>query len=90
LATDKQTDEQTDGQHQRVKALSLSQRDLIKVEVSVFIQRLYCSTSHCRRSGTDHTVLPANYTDLPLPRKRSSDGASPENGTNQSYTSMID
>ena len=22
---------------------------------------LYCSTSHSRRSGTDHTVLPANY-----------------------------
>ena len=31
---------------------------------SGFIQRLYCSTgtSHSRRSGTDHTVLPANYT----------------------------
>jgi len=27
-----------------------------------FIYRLYCSTSHSRRSGTDHTVLPANYT----------------------------
>jgi len=29
---------------------------------SGFIKRLYCSTSHSRRSGTDHTVLPANYT----------------------------
>ena len=26
------------------------------------VERLYCSTSHSRRSGTDHTVLPANYT----------------------------
>ena len=25
-------------------------------------QQLYCSTSHSRRSGTDYTVLPANYT----------------------------
>ena len=29
---------------------------------SEFIYRLYCSTSHSRRLGTDHTVLPANYT----------------------------
>ena len=28
-----------------------------KVKVSAFIQRLYCSTSHSRRSGTDHTVF---------------------------------
>ena len=27
-----------------------------------FIYRLYCSTLHSRRSGTDHTVLPENYT----------------------------
>jgi len=46
---------------------------------SGFIKRLYCSTSHSRRSGTDHTVLPANYTVyLPLPRKQSPDGASPD------------
>ena len=30
----------------------------------IWIWRLYCSTSHSRRSGTDHSfwVLPANYT----------------------------
>jgi len=28
-------------------------------KVSVFIQRAFCSTSHSRRSGLDHTVLPA-------------------------------
>jgi len=28
-------------------------------KVKAFIQRLYCSTSHSRRSGVDHTVLPA-------------------------------
>ena len=33
-----------------------------KVKVSVFIWRNFCSNSHSRRSGTDHTVLPANYT----------------------------
>jgi len=30
--------------------------------------------SHSRRSATDHTVLPANYT-IALHRKRSPDGA---------------
>ena len=30
--------------------------------LSVFIWRTFCSTSHSRRSGTDHIVLPANYT----------------------------
>jgi len=29
---------------------------------SGFIKRLYWSTLHSRRSGTDHTALPANYT----------------------------
>jgi len=35
---------------------------------------LYRSTSHSRRSGMDHTVLPA-ITRLLLPRKRSPHGA---------------
>ena len=30
----------------------------VKVKVSVFILRAFCSTSHSRRSGMDHTVLP--------------------------------
>ena len=30
-------------------------------KVSGFIQHLYCSTSHSRQSGMDHTVLPANH-----------------------------
>jgi len=34
----------------------------VKVKVNVFIWHTFCSTSHSRRSGTDHTVLPANYT----------------------------
>jgi len=34
----------------------------VKVKVSVFIQRTFCSTSHSRRSGMDHTVLPAIIT----------------------------
>ena len=36
------------------------------VKVSVFIQRTLCSTSLSRRSGMDHTVLPANYTNACL------------------------
>jgi len=34
----------------------------VKVKEVDLYRRLYCSTSHSRRSGTDHTVLPANYT----------------------------
>jgi len=37
-------------------------RENVKGKGSRFIYLLYCSTSHSRRSGTDHTVLPANYT----------------------------
>jgi len=33
-----------------------------KGDGSGFIQRLYYSTSHSKRSGTYHTMLPANYT----------------------------
>ena len=36
-------------------------KDIKEVNLySVFI--VICNTSHSRRSGTDHTVLPANYT----------------------------
>jgi len=35
---------------------------LAKVKVSGFIWCCFCSTSHSRHSGMDHTVLPANYT----------------------------
>ena len=52
----------------------------VKVKVSVFIYHTFCSTSHSRRSGTDHTVLPAITPYLPLPRKHSPDGASPDWG----------
>jgi len=44
---------------------------------SGFIQRFYCSTSHSRRSGTYITQFYLQITPyLPLPRKRSPDGAS--------------
>ena len=35
----------------------------------------FCSRLHARHSGMDHTVLPL-ITPMPLPRKRSPDGAS--------------
>ena len=47
-----------------------------------YIQCLYSAISgHTKRSYTDHTVLPANYT-MPafMFRKRSSDGATPNCG----------
>jgi len=34
----------------------------LKLAVKVKEAPLLYSTSHSRRSGTDHTVLPANYT----------------------------
>ena len=41
---------------------------------SAFIEVPYTQVAQVRM--TDHTVLPANYTYLPLPRKHSPDGAS--------------
>ena len=50
---------------------------------SGFIQSLICSTSHSSRSGTAHSFtckLRLTCPRLPVPRKRSPDGASPDWG----------
>jgi len=51
---------------------------LIKSKGSGFIYRLICSISHSRRSGTDNTFYQQITPHLPLPRKRSPDGTSPD------------
>ena len=51
---------------------------LYSTETSVNVKvtaRSFSTTSHSRRSGMDHTVLPAITPCLALPRKRSPDGA---------------
>jgi len=58
-----------------------------------FVSRLVVRTSPLRRSGVDHTVLPANTPHLPLPRS-SQEGATTEwtviAPADEAYYSLID
>ena len=61
----------------------------------VFIYRLLYTMYISKRSGVDHTVLPANTPCLPFLRKRSPDGATPNWGKRHpiaiaAYYSSID
>ena len=45
-----------------LSAMNSTKGGTVKVKEVNLYSAFICSTSHSRRSGTDHTVLPANYT----------------------------